>query len=302
MPINYTNKNNIELFVNDNITLINEKITEFSKKKHPDLIFDQTDIRRYMKARFIEYVSDETRKQSLIDRFEAVEFANNRIPEIAVTVGLRYVDLKDFYQKTIFEELSQMNSETICNSVIDTILNHSAFTPQKKRYAKSQLKRIMSKSIYLTLKNGYTFNLNNAEEGIMTANAGDSAQFLFLARAILAGYNCSNVDVRSSRYDAVIDQNGRLFRVQVKGITQNTLQFKDRDRGGRGIDTEDEHNRGRRITSDDCDLYVAVDKQIGICYIIPTAKIEEWNVDSKPVSSVSEYKENWSIIDHLGEQ
>ena len=300
MPINYTNKNNIELFVNDNIALINEKITEFRKKEHPDIVFDQTDIKRYMKDRFIEYVSDEAKKQDLIDRFEAVGFAYNRIQEIAVTVGLRSVDLEAFYKKTIFEELSQIDSKSVCNSVIDTILNHSSFTPQKKAYAKSQLKKIMSKAIYLALKNGYMFNLNNTEEGIMTANAGDSAQFLFLARAILAGYNCSNVDVRSSRYDAVIDQNGRLFRVQVKGITENTLQFKDRDRGGCGIDTENERNRGRRITSDDCDLYVAVDKQIGICYIIPTTKIEEWNVDSKSVSSVGEYRENWSIIDQLG--
>ena len=38
-----------------------------------------------------------------------------------------------------------------------------------------------------------------------------------------------------------------------------------------------------------------------ICYIIPTTKIEEWNVDSKSVSSVGEYRENWSIIDQLGE-
>ena len=99
MPINYTNIDNIDLFVNDNINLINEKITEFSKKKHPELVFDQTDIKRYMKSKFIEYVSDDIKKQDLIDKFEAVNFANNKIPEIAVGVGLRYVDLKAFYQK-----------------------------------------------------------------------------------------------------------------------------------------------------------------------------------------------------------
>ena len=302
MPINYTNKNDIALFINDNINLINDRITEFSKKKHPDLVYDQTDIKRYMKTKFTEYVSDDAKKQDLIERFESVNFVANRIPEIAVAVGLRYVDLNNFYKKTLFEELSQMNSERVCDSVINTLLDNTIFSSPKKQYAKAQLKKIMSKTLYLTLKNGFTFNLNNAEEGIMTANAGDSAQFLFLARAILAGYNCSNVDVRSSRYDAVIDQNGRLFRVQVKGISQNSLQFKDRDRGGRGIDTQNEHNQGRRITSNDCDLYVAVDKQIGICYIIPTTKIEEWGVDSKPVSSVSEYRENWKIIDQLGIQ
>jgi hypothetical protein len=95
----------------------------------------------------------------------------------------------------------------------------------------------------------------------MTANAGDSAEFIFVARAILAGFNCSSVDVRSSRYDAIIDYNKKLLRVQIKGIsTGNSISFKDRDRGGQGIDHTHERNLGQRITSVDCDIYVAVDK------------------------------------------
>ena len=72
---------------------------------------------------------------------------------------------------------------------------------------------------------------------------------LYTSRAILAGYNCSNVDVRSSRYDAVIDYKGMIFKVQVKGISGSTVSFKDRDRGGRGIDTHNDRNIGKRITS-----------------------------------------------------
>jgi hypothetical protein len=85
----------------------------------------------------------------------------------------------------------------------------------------------------------------------------------------------------------------------VKGISGSTLHFKDRDRGGVGIDHTNERNRGKRITSSDCDIYVAVDKQIGICYIIPVSKIDEWNVDHKSLSDVAEYKENWQVIDDL---
>ena len=125
--------------------------------------------------------------------------------------------------------------------------------------------------------------------------------FLFLARAILAGYNCSNVDVRSSRYDAVIDKGGKLFRVQIKGISGNTVSIKDRDRGGRGIDSTNQHNKGKRITSKDCEIYVAVDRQTGICYIIPTTHIDKWTKDQKNVKDLAEYKENWKAIDELGQ-
>lgn len=156
----------------------------------------------------------------------------------------------------------------------------------------------------MSLQNGFSNNLLNLESGVMTANSGDSAQFLFVSRAILAGYNCSNVDVRSSRYDAVIDFRGELFKVQVKGITGNTVSFKDRDRGGRGIDTHNSRNIGKRITSEDCDIYVAVDKQIGICYIIPMKDIDPWTdeeIKSVNIDRLSQYKENWNIIYELYE-
>ena len=145
------------------------------------------------------------------------------------------------------------------------------------------------------------YDINNVEEGVMTANAGDSAQFLFLARAILAGYNCSNVDVRSSRYDAIIDYETKLFKVQIKGISGTTISFKDRDRGGRGIDTENERNQGKRITSEDCDIYAAVDKQMGICYIIPMKDVDptEWKKDTMTLKEAEKYRENWKIIADL---
>lgn len=134
----------------------------------------------------------------------------------------------------------------------------------------------------------------------MVANSGDSAQFLFLSRAILAGYNCSNVDVRSSRYDAIIDFQGVLLKVQVKGISDSSILFKDRDRGGQGIDHTHERNRGQIITSEDCDIYVAVDKQSGICYIIPMYIVDEMPEEQKikPISvdRLQEYCENWNII------
>ena len=153
------------------------------------------------------------------------------------------------------------------------------------------------------MTNGYHVNINDIESGVMTANAGDSAEFIFVARAILAGFNCSSVDVRSSRYDAIIDYNSTLLRVQIKGIsTGNSISFKDRDRGGVGIDHTHENNIGQRITSDDCDIYVAVDKQVGICYIIPmnwADTLLENEYKNVKLSEILHYKENWNIIKQI---
>jgi len=133
----------------------------------------------------------------------------------------------------------------------------------------------------------------------MTANAGDSAQFLFLARAILAGFNCSNVDVRPSKYNAVIDFNNILLRIQIKGASGSSISFKDRDRGGQGIDYQHARNRGQRITAEHCDIYAAVDKQVGICYAIPMSYVEtipDNEIIRVSLASLDRFKENWDII------
>ncbi|EHM88813.1 hypothetical protein HMPREF1021_03481 [Coprobacillus sp. 3_3_56FAA] len=169
-------------------------------------------------------------------------------------------------------------------------------------FIKNKLNKIIDKTNELTLSNGFPTNLTDINSGIMTANAGDSAQFLFLARAILAGYNSSNVDVRASRYDAIVDYQGQLFKIQVKGISGNTVSFRDRDRGGRGIDQNNPHNKGKRITSKDCDIYVAVDKQVGLCYLIPMKEIDLWNddeIDQVQISKIIQYKENWDLFKEL---
>ena len=92
------------------------------------------------------------------------------------------------------------------------------------------------------------------------------------------------------------------MKIQVKGISSDIVSFKDRDRGGQGIDYKHERNRGKRITSRDCDIYVAVDKQIGICYLIPMYIIDTWSdekIVSVKTSELIEYRENWQVIDKM---
>lgn len=237
-----------------------------------------------------------------LKELENEQYVKSRVKNIAQKFNLNKSELEKFYHLTFLSEiakfidlphLTEINLNTIEQKIPDS-------EKPKFNFIKNSLKKLIEKCLYIAMKNGFSVNLNKLDEGIMTANAGDSAEFIFVARAILAGFNCSIVDVRSSRYDAIIDYDNKLLRVQVKGIsTGNTISFKDRDRGGQGIDHTHERNLGKRITSQDCDLYVAVDKQVGMCYMIPmtwadTLSLEE--AKTVKLSDIEYYKENWNII------
>jgi len=239
--------------------------------------------------------------QELIDK----NYVKSKIKEIALSRGLTEAQLKKFYSMKFFSEIAKdLNLQELANCNIEEIASKIPNNKQQKfKFIKTELKHIIEKSLYIAMTNGFPVNINDIESGVMTANAGDSAEFIFIARAILAGFNCSSVDVGSSRYDAIIDYNGKLLRVQIKGISSgNNISFKDRDRGGQGIDHTHERNIGQRITSKDCDIYVAVDKQVGICYIVPmnwADELDDEKCKNIKLTEVSQYKENWDIIKEM---
>jgi hypothetical protein len=241
-----------------------------------------------------------------IDDLRNNNYQKNKIKSIAENHNITESALKKYYNIIFFKNIAKnINLDVLSNNSIEKIEELIRNTKNNNlinefKFIKTDLQKIISKSLYVAMSNGFSNNLNHIDSGIMTANAGDSAEFIFIARAILAGFNCSSVDVRSSRYDAIVDFNGKLLRVQVKGISSgNNISFKDRDRGGQGIDHTHERNIGKRITSKDCDVYVAVDKQVGICYIIPMSwsdQLTDEEAKTVKLTEVLEYKENWDII------
>ncbi|MEA1917293.1 MAG: group I intron-associated PD-(D/E)XK endonuclease [Campylobacterota bacterium] len=241
-----------------------------------------------------------------IDELKENDYKKNSIKSIATKYDLSEAELKRYYQTKFFNDIAKaVNLDDLSKINIDEIekLLDTETLKNEFKFIKTDLKKIIQKSLSIAMTNGFPVNINNIESGVMTANAGDSAEFIFVARAILAGFNCSSVDVRSSRYDAIIDYNDRLLRVQIKGISSgNNISFKDRDRGGQGIDHKHETNIGQRITSKDCDIYVAVDKQVGICYIVPMSWADELDNEkckSVKLNDVIQYKENWDIIKEM---
>lgn len=312
-------------FIKENICKINEGNFKESDcfKEMEEIFHSFTNLKTYLKEYYLNKIEsdvDLSLTNKLLKEFKKHGCVKNKIKYIANENFFYKRDLEEFYQKTFFlkikNNLEKDNNKIINNLVLLIIENIKDNLKELKqennmlisdmeayKHIESDFKKLAIKMMELLSIGGFAKNIQNINSGIMTANAGDSAQFLFLSRAILAGYNCSNVDVRSSRYDAVIDYKNILLRVQVKGISSNEISFVDRDRGGQGIDFTHERNKGKRITSEDCDLYVAVDKDNGICFIIPMDDIDtKYKMVSKAkVLELKEYKENWLLIQKIAE-
>jgi hypothetical protein len=285
------NKMGLEENIRKDIALINSKISSFKNKD---------EIIHYLKKKFDSLTNFE--KEQLWEDFKNENFIKNRISEIAIKKVLYKKHVEDYLESKMLniikEKCNESSYDSLSEVMSESLLAELDFSLDKKET--KILKKRLSKSIIslfpLILSDGFSTNLSSVDTGTMTSNAGDSAQFLFIARAILAGFDSSNVDVRTSRYDAIVGYKGKTFRVQVKGISGNTIYFKDRARGGQGIDYTHERNKGRRITKEDCDIYAAVNKKNGLVYLIPIEVVEQ-SKEKVSTNEMKKYLENWSIFD-----
>ena len=281
----------LEEDIRKDIILINNNISRFDNKD---------EIIRYLKKKFDTLTNFE--KEQLWEDFKNENFIKSRIPKIAIEKVLYKKHVEDYLESKMLtiikEKCNESSYDSLSEVMSESLLAELDFSLDKKET--KILKKRLSKSIIslfpLILSDGFSTNLSSVDTGTMTSNAGDSAQFLFIARAILAGFDSSNVDVRTSRYDAIVGYKGKTFRVQVKGISGNTIYFKDRARGGQGIDYTHERNKGRRITKEDCDIYAAVNKKNGLVYLIPIEVVEQ-SKEKVSTNEMKKYLENWSIFD-----
>ena len=117
-----SNKDDIKKFIEDNIEQINTKISEFSKKKNPNIEYDATDIKRCLLEKFRTEL-DDAKKQQLLREFASKNYAKASIIEIATNNGYYHKDLEMFYQNSISSELSAI-PEYSSSFVSPLILEH----------------------------------------------------------------------------------------------------------------------------------------------------------------------------------
>lgn len=327
------NSNSLEQFINDNIKNINyysdaynhknlKKYFETTNRNKDNICFTSTEIIVFLKQKFNSFIESDQNKKTIVEHLHNSGIISNKnlnkketnekILEIANTVGLLSTSITNFFNAYILNKylITLNTSDIYFKEILQTVEGINKYqseilTENEKKYIKNDLKKSLRDFLYLTFSNGFSKNIVISNSGVTSANEGDATQFLFISRAMLAGFNCSNVDLRSSRYDAVIDINGKILRVQVKGISNNEISFRDRDRGGGGIDTQHQKNIGKLISSKEIDLYVAVQKNTGICYIIPAIKIDKIiermtkkgkKTYKESTSKLQKYKEKWDII------
>lgn len=326
--INFENYsvNTLDDFIRDNIELINEKIKIFSGKniktvfgeEYKNIGITSTEILIRLAENFSIYVNNEENKKFLIetiksfsqgskDQFEReiIKFSNKNF--------FYKKDVENYYKKHIFEVISNKflsknkSKKLYSTEIADKIFQDFSISGNEKTIMYKDILELINSYLLLSFNNGFSQNVYFNEPGLKNANEGDAAQFLFVSRAILAGFNCSNVDLRSSKYDAVIDYDGVILRVQVKGRKNESdnIALNGRPRGGEGNDTHSSKNKAQFIRKKDCDIYVNIVKKTGICYIIPTFETEKYVINAIkngkknadfPKKEAEKYRENWEVL------
>lgn len=95
-------------------------------------------------------------------------------------------------------------------------------------------------------------------------------------------------------YDAVLDYKGVLYRVEVKGSSNNTFSVTRGSRSGKQIVRG--RSRTRTLSREDCDFVVGVDSNTGDCYIIPEDVVEILDINSLGHAALTNYYEKWKLF------
>lgn len=133
------------------------------------------------------------------------------------------------------------------------------------------------------------------ESGTFRSLNGAADENIFIGKACKAGFFCFFKVWRDMPYDAVLDYDNILYRVEVKGSSTGTYDLTRGGRSGAQINRNAE-NRTRRITRDDCDFVVCVDSNNGDCFILPVDILDITNRQSFKTGALEPFKEKWKLF------
>jgi len=228
-----------------------------------------------------------------IDSLKKHNFVKSKVESIANNFLVRKKDMENLLTREVFKILeNQINLDDLKVVVLNYLQDNSFKDSKGFNFIKNHLTKDAEQFLFYILRDGFDQDFVGLEVGTNSSNEGDGAEHLFVAKAMIAGFNCSVVDIGSSKYDAVIeDKNGDLLKVQVKSYGKNgVFRRRGRDRGGQGIDSSNPSNRGSLVTSENCDIFAAVNKSNGEVIIFSKDEID--SLPEKPMKR-SDYPDNW---------
>ena len=139
------------------------------------------------------------------------------------------------------------------------------------------------------------FNSAGLPPGNYRSIAGYAAESLAIGRALQCGYNLFFKAWRDSPYDGVLDYDGVLFRVEIKGTKTDSLSVTSGGRAGAQISREAE-DRSHIISPQQVDILIGVNNLNGDCYIIHTELLSIFNQQSLSLEKIQIFKEKWQIF------
>ncbi|MDO8645714.1 MAG: hypothetical protein Q7R42_03925 [Candidatus Planktophila sp.] len=141
-----------------------------------------------------------------------------------------------------------------------------------------------------------TRNLAKLPEGLVRSILGYAGESIVIGRALACGYNLFFKAWRDSKYDAVLDAKGELFRIEIKqtGDGKN-ISCTSGGRSGEQI-SRSASSRETVLTPDESDFLIGVHTFTGKCWIVPTEVIHIRNRKTNTTSSLEDYLEKWKIF------
>lgn len=142
-----------------------------------------------------------------------------------------------------------------------------------------------------------TLNLAKNDKGSQRSILGYAGESLVIGRALVCGYNLFFKAWRDSKYDAVLDYRGSLYRIEIKqfGKAQTSVSTTSGGRSGEQI-SRAARSRAQVLSVTDCDFLIAVESLSGKCWIVPTEFIEILGKPRLTVSALTPFSENWSLF------
>lgn len=144
MDINYTNKDNIAIFVEDNIELINAKITLFSETNQEQSGMKdapvQSEIKEYLSTKLFQEFPN--KKEELYEELLKENFVKSHIIDIANKYIYYQKDLQKKYEEYILEKFKDSFSEPITKKILQTYADSSNLSKKEFNFIKNKLNKI----------------------------------------------------------------------------------------------------------------------------------------------------------------
>ena len=125
---------------------------------------------------------------------------------------------------------------------------------------------------------------------------GEWAELVFLALAVRFGWNVGRVHGDSARFDAFLERNGRVLRVQVKSVSG------ERHRAYPILTGTIRSNRTRRYTRREADFLAAYVISEDAWYLIPISEVEHTGMiylrphRQSRATRFECFRENWNFL------